>query len=86
MYISGITVLGIIACIAFTVVFRLVFNVLEFFLSLSIYDYTFDGLLDWAYTGIEVGAVAWQLIPAVFYLLAALMVTVYFFRRKEFDF
>lgn len=86
MYISGSAVLGIIACIAFTVVFKLVFNIVEFFSSLSLYDYTFDGLLDWAYTGIEVGAAPWQLLPAVFYLLAALAITTYFFRRKEFDF
>jgi len=86
MYISGSTVLGIIACIAFTVVFKLVFNIVEFFSSLSLYDYTFDGLLDWAYTGIEVGAAPWQLLPAVCYLFAALVITTYFFRRKEFDF
>ena len=86
MYISGSTVLGIIACIAFTVVFKLVFNIVEFFSSLSLYDYTFDGMLDWAYTGIEVGAAPWQLLPAACYLLAALAVTTYFFRRKEFDF
>ena len=86
MYISGSTVLGIIACIAFTVVFKLVFNIVEFFSSVSLYDYTFDGLLDWAYTGIEVGAAPWQLLPAVCYLFAALAVTTYFFRRKEFDF
>lgn len=86
MYISGSTVLGIIACIAFTVVFKLVFNIVEFFSSLSLYDYTFDGLLDWAYTGIEVGAAPWQLLPAVCYLFAALAITTYFFRRKEFDF
>ena len=86
MYISGSTVLGIIACIAFTAIFKLVFNMVEFFSSLSLYDYTFDGLLDWAYTGIEVGAAPWQLLPAVCYLLAALIITTYFFRRKEFDF
>ena len=86
MYISGSTVLGIIACIAFTVVFKLVFNIVEFFSSLSLYDYTFDGMLDWAYTGIEVGAAPWQLLPAVCYLFAALAITTYFFRRKEFDF
>ena len=86
MYISGSTVLGIIACIAFTVVFKLVFNIVEFFSSLLLYDYTFDGLLDWAYTGIEVGAAPWQLLPAVCYLFAALAITTYFFRRKEFDF
>lgn len=86
MYISGSTVLGIIACIAFTVVFKLVFNIVEFFTSLSLYDYTFDGMLDWAYTGIEVGAAPWQLLPAACYLLAALAITTYFFRRKEFDF
>ena len=34
MYISGSTVLGIVACVAFTVVFRLVFNMIEFFSSL----------------------------------------------------
>ena len=86
MYISGSTVLGIIACIAFTAIFKLVFNIVEFFSSLSLYDYTFDGLLDWAYTGIEVGAAPWQLLPAVCYLFAALAITTYFFRRKEFDF
>ena len=86
MYISGSTVLGIIACIAFTVVFKLVFSIIEFFSSVSLYDYTFDGLLDWAYTVIEVGAVPWQLLPAGCYLLAALAITTYFFRRKEFDF
>ena len=86
MYISGSTVLGIIACIAFTAIFKLVFNMVEFFSSLSLYDYTFDGLLDWAYTGIEVGAAPWQLLPAVCYLFAALAITTYFFRRKEFDF
>ena len=86
MYISGSTVLGIIACIAFTVAFKLIFNIVEFFSSLSLYDYTFDGLLDWAYIGIEVGAAPWQLLPALCYLLAALAITTYFFRRKEFDF
>ena len=86
MYISGSTVLGIVACVAFTVVFRLVFNMIEFFSSLSLYDYTFDGLLDWAYTGIEVETFPWQLLPAACYLLAALAITTYFFRRKEFDF
>ena len=86
MYISGSTVLGIIACIAFTVVFKLVFNIVDFFSSLSLYDYTYDGLLDWAYTGIEVGAAPWQLLPAGCYLFAALAITTYFFRRKEFDF
>ena len=86
MYISGSTVLVIVACVAFTVVFRLVFNMIEFFSSLSLYDYTFDGLLDWAYTGIEMEAFPWQLLPAACYLLAALAITTYFFRRKEFDF
>ena len=82
MYISGSTVLGIVVCVAFTVVF----NLIEFFSSLSLYDYTFDGLLDWAYTGIEMEAFPWQLLPAACYLLAALAITTYFFRRKEFDF
>lgn len=86
MYISGSTVLGIVACVAFTVVFRLVFNLIEFFSTLSLYDYTFDGLLDWAYTGIEMEAFPWQILPAACYLLAALAITTYFFRRKEFDF
>lgn len=86
MYISGSTVLGIVVCVAFTVVFKLVFNMIEFFSSLSLYDYTFDGLLDWAYTGIEMEAFPWQLLPAACYLLAALAITTYFFRRKEFDF
>ncbi|MDC7292648.1 hypothetical protein NXH67_03860 [Butyrivibrio sp. DSM 10294] len=86
MYISGSTVLGIVVCVAFTVVFKLVFNMIEFFSSLSLYDYTFDGLLDWAYTGIEMGAFPWELFPAACYLLAALAITTYFFRRKEFDF
>jgi ABC-type transport system involved in multi-copper enzyme maturation permease subunit len=86
MYISGSTVLGIIACIAFAAIFKLVFNIVEFFSSLSLYDYTFDGLLDWAYTKVEVGAAPWELLPAICYLLAALLITTYFFRRKEFDF
>ena len=86
MYISGSTVLGIVVCVAFTVVFKLVFNMIEFFSSLSLYDYTFDGLLDWAYTGIEMEAFPWQILPAACYLLAALAITTYFFRRKEFDF
>ena len=86
MYISGSTVLGIVACVAFTVVFRLVFNMIEFFSSLSLYDYTFDGLLDWAYTGIEMEAFPWQLLPVACYLLAPLAITTDFFRRKEFDF
>lgn len=86
MYISGSTVLGIVVCVAFTVVFKLVFNMIEFFSSLSLYDYTFDGLLDWAYTRIEMEAFPWQLLPAACYLLAALAITTYFFRRKEFDF
>ena len=86
MYISSSTVLGIIACIAFSAVFKLIFNMIEFFSSLSLYDYTFDGLLDWAYTGIEMEAFPWQLLPAACYLLAALAITTYFFRGKEFDF
>ncbi len=86
MYISSSTVLGIIACIAFSAVFKLVFDLIEFFSSFSLYDYTFDGLLDWAYTGIEIGAVPWQIFPAICYILAALTITTYFFRRKEFDF
>jgi ABC-type transport system involved in multi-copper enzyme maturation permease subunit len=86
MYISGSTVLGIIACIAFAAIFKLVFSIVEFFSSLSLYDYTFDWLLDWAYTKVEVGAVPWELLPAICYLLAALLITTYFFRRKEFDF
>lgn len=86
MYISGSTVLGIIACIAFAAIFKLVFNIVEFFSSLSLYDYTFDGLLDWAYTKVAVGAAPWELLPAICYLLAALLITTYFFRRKEFDF
>ncbi len=86
MYLSNFTALGVISCLAFTVMFKFIFKVIEFFAGLSIYDYTFDGLLDWAYTGIEVGGFAWQLIPAAGYIIAALVITIIFFRRKEFDF
>ena len=86
MYITGSSSAGVIVCSAFAVFFPVSFKLIEMFSGASIYDYTFDGLLDWAYTSIETGSIGWQLFPAFLYVAAAVFVTVIFFRRKEFEF
>ncbi len=86
MYLSGSTAAGMVVSVAFAVFFRALFLTMEEFFGATFYDYTFDGLLDWAYSSIETGAFPWQFIPAFAYLLAAVVITIIFFRRKEFEF
>ena len=86
MFLANSASAGIVACVAFSFVFQLVFELIEIFTGYSVSDYTFDGMLDWAYDAIEAGAFPWQLVPAVGYMAAAVIVTILFFRRKEFEF
>ena len=86
MFLTNSAALGIISCVAFSVVLRLVFMIMSHLGDISIYDYTIDGLLDWAYKSIEAGEPGFQIIPVVLYIVASLAVTVFFFNRKEFEF
>ena len=86
MFIANSTALGIIICVAFSMVFRLLFMAITRIGGIAIYDYTIDGLLDWAYRSIEAGGLGVQLIPVFLYILASVAITVFFFSRKEFEF
>ena len=86
MFLTNSTALGIISCVAFSAVTRLAFMMVQNFSSISIYDYTIDGLLDWALKSIEAGNPGFQVIPVVLYIVAALAITIFFFNRKEFEF
>ena len=82
MFIANSTALGIIVCVAFAMVFRLLFVAITRLGGIAVYDYTIDGLLDWAYRSIEAGGYGLQIIPVLLYILAAVAVTVFFFSRK----
>lgn len=86
MFLTNSTAAGIVSCVAFTVIFKLTFKVLEMFTEFTMYDYTFDGQLDLSYGLIEAGRFGWQIIPAALYLVAGVVITVIFFRRREFEF
>lgn len=86
MFIFNSTALGIIVCVAFTLVFRLLFMAITRLGGIAVYDYTIDGLLDWAYKSIEAGGPGLQIIPVFLYILAAVAITIIFFNRKEFEF
>ncbi|MCR5650992.1 MAG: hypothetical protein K6F86_07420 [Lachnospiraceae bacterium] len=86
MFIFNSTALGIIVCVAFTLVFRLLFMAISRLGGIEVYDYTIDGLLDWAYKSIEAGGAGWQIIPVFLYIIAAVAITIIFFNRKEFEF
>ena len=86
MFITDSTALGIITCVAFSAVFRLVFMAIGRFTSVTIYDYTIDGLFDWAYKSIEAGGLGLQAFPALLYIAASVAIAIFFFKRKEFEF
>ena len=86
MFIFNSTALGIIVCVAFTLVLRLLFMAISRLGGIQIYDYTIDGLLDWAYKSIEAGNPGLQIIPVFLYIIAAVAITIIFFNRKEFEF
>ncbi len=86
MFITNSSALGLIFCIGFALVFRLLCMAVTRLGGIEFYDYTFDGLLDWAYKSIEAGGLGLQLIPALLFIVAALAVTIFFFNRKEFEF
>ena len=86
MFIANSTSLGIIVCVAFTLVLRIGFMALSRLGGIEVYDYTIDGLLDWAYKSIEAGGPGLQIIPVFLYIIAAVSITIIFFNRKEFEF
>ena len=86
MFIANSTSLGIIVCVAFTLVLRIGFMALSRLGGIEVYDYTIDGLLDWAYKSIEAGGPGLQIIPVFLYIIAAASITIIFFNRKEFEF
>lgn len=86
MFIANSTALGIISCVGFALVFRLLCMAVTRLGGIEFYDYTFDGLLDWAYKSIEAGGLGLQLIPALLFIVIALVITIFFFNRKEFEF
>ena len=86
MFIVNSTALGIIVCVAFTLILRILFMAISRLGGIPIYDYTIDGLLDRAYRSIEAGGPGLQIIPVFLYIIAAVSVTIIFFNRKEFEF
>ncbi|MBQ9606822.1 MAG: hypothetical protein IJV16_06565 [Lachnospiraceae bacterium] len=86
MFLTNSAAAGIVTCVAFTAILKLTFTVLNVFTDFTIYDYTFDGQLDLSYGLIEAGRFGWQIIPALIYLIAGVVITIVFFRRKEFEF
>ena len=86
LFLADSTAAGVIACVVFVYLFKIVVRLIEYVSDLTLYDYTFDGFLDWGYQAVEAGGIAWQFFPAILYVAAAFLVTVFFFRRKEFDF
>lgn len=86
LYLTGSIGAGIITSVAFALIFKVIFSLVDLFSTFTIYDYTFDGCLDEAYMVIEAGGLGWQIIPAFLYIIVALVVTIVFFRRKEFEF
>ena len=86
MFLTDSTAAGIVTCVAFTAIFKMIFIVMKLFTDLTIYDYTFDGQIDLSYRLIEAGRFGWQIIPAVLCLIAGIIITIIFFRRKEFEF
>ena len=86
MFVANSTALGIIVCVAFTMVLRLLFMAISRLGGIEVYDYTIDGLLDWAYRSIEAGGPGLQIIPVFLYIIAAVAITIIFFNRKEFEF
>ena len=86
MFIANSTALGVIACVGFALVFRLLCMAVTKIGGIEFYDYTYDGLLDWTHRSLESGGMGLQVIPAFLYLLVALAIAVFFFKRKEFEF
>ena len=86
MFITNSSAIGVIACVGFSLIFRLLCMAVTKLGGIEFYDYTYDGLLDWTYKSLEAGGMGIQIIPALLYLLAALAITIFFFKGKEFEF
>ena len=86
MFITNSSAFGVIACVGFSLIFKLLCMAVTRIGGIEFYDYTYDGLLDWTYRSLEAGGIGIQVIPALLYLIAALAITIFFFKRKEFEF
>ena len=48
--------------------------------------YTFDGFINSGLKSLEGGGICWQFLPALLYIVIVYLITVLFYRRKEFEF
>ena len=86
-FITNSTAAGVVTCVFLTVVFKVVFGLLDLFFNMHIGDYLFDGQIDQAYTLMEAGGSGGlHIFFALLYIVAAIAVTVFFFERKELEF
>ena len=86
MLLTDSTAAGIVACVFFAFIFRITFMVMNMFTEIPLYEYTFDGQLDLSYKVIEAGGFGWQFMIAALYIAVAVVITMQFYRRKEFEF
>ena len=86
MFLANSVAAGVTTSLVLSFILTVIIALIENFTGVSLKDYTLDGLVSWAYDAIKAGALPWQLIPAFGYIAASVIVTVIFFRRKEFEF
>ncbi len=86
MLLTDSTAAGIVACVFFTFIFKIIITIVNLFTEITLYDYTFDGQLDLSCKIAEAGGFGWQFVIAAIYIAAAVIITMQFYRRKEFEF
>jgi ABC-type transport system involved in multi-copper enzyme maturation permease subunit len=77
---------GMTAMLVLLAVSRMTLLILQKKFTIPIYDYSFDGLLDKAYSKFALGNFGWHIIPAiVIYIGGVVLITALLFKKKEID-
>ena len=85
-YITGSTALAVFTDVAASVLVQLVLQVIRTLYGINLYHYSLSGLVDAAYANLAVGRAPWQLIPAAFfYVFALIWLAAFINARKEMD-
>ena len=86
VYLSWSTAPGVVALLTFAVIAKLALQGAQALAHIPIYNYTFDGLLDAGFAAVSAGTPAFQIVGALAFIAAALVLTVLVFRKKEIKF
>ncbi len=77
---------GLVALITFMMVVSDGLKMIQEYITLRVYDFYYDGLVEKAKADLMVGSAPWQLIPAIaVYIVGVLILTGVLFERKELD-